>query len=85
MTQDMQTALMTTVNAPYQSWLDGSALAAALVAGDVTLGQVNSFFLETPAEDQKAFAKHHDIPENVLIAAGAAFAKWSGQKIALLA
>lgn len=42
MNQDMTTALLTIVNAPYQTYLDGRALAAALNAGDITKGQVNS-------------------------------------------
>lgn len=85
MTHEMQSTLLTTVNAPYQTYLDGSALAAALSAGDVKLGQVNSFFTETSAEDQKAFAKLHGIPESVLVETAEAFADWSGQDLALLA
>ena len=85
MTQEMQSTLLATVNAPYQTYLDGSALAAALSAGDVELGQVNSFFMETTVKDQKAFAKLHGVPGSVLVAAAESFADWSGHKPALLA
>jgi len=85
MTQEMQTALLTTVNAPYQTYLDGSALAAALNAGDITNGQVSSFFTETTVADQKAFAKLHGLPDETLTATATAFAAWSGQKPPLLA
>ena len=85
MTQEMQSTLLTTVNAPYQTSMDGSALAAALCAGDVKLGQVNSFFMETSSEDQKAFAKLCGMPESVLVETAESFASWSGQELALLA
>lgn len=39
--------------------------------------------IETGA--QKAFAKVHGVSEDSLIKTASAFAKWSGQKIALLA
>ena len=85
MTQEMQSTLLTTVNAPYQTYLDGGALAAALSAGDVKLGQVNSFFMETSSEVQQAFAKLHGVPESTLIEAAESFADWSGQELTLLA
>ena len=85
MTHEMQSTLLTTVNAPYQTCLDGSALAAALSAGDIKLGQVNSFFMETSSEDQQAFAKLYGMPESVLVEAAESFANWSGQELALLA
>ena len=84
MTHEMQTALLTTVNAPYQTYLDGGALAAALNAGDISKGQVNSFFTETAVADQKAFAKLHGVPEETLAYTATAFAAWSGQKTPLL-
>ncbi|MDE0695569.1 MAG: hypothetical protein OXH76_07005 [Boseongicola sp.] len=77
--------LLTTVNAPYRTRMDGRQLAAALSAGNVSLGQVNSFFMETSVKDQKAFAKLHEVPESVLVAAAGSFADWSGYKPALLA
>ena len=76
--------LLTTVNAPYRTRMDGSQLAAALSAGDVSLGQVNSFFMETSVKDQKAFAKLHGVPGRVLVASAKSFASWSGYKPALL-
>ena len=80
----MQSMLLTTVNAPYRTRMDGSQLAAALSAGDVSLGQVNSFFMETSVKDQKAFAKLHGVPGRVLVASAKSFASWSGYKPALL-
>ncbi len=85
MTQEMQSVLLTTVNAPYQTCLNGSAHAAALSAGDVKSGQVNSFFMETPAEARQAFAKLHGVPESILVATAESFANRSSQRLAFLA
>lgn len=85
MNQESQTALLTTVNAPYQTYLDGSALAAALNAGDITKGQVNSFFMETKVADQLAFAKQYGVREETLLETAKAFTIWSGQNPAILA
>ena len=84
MTHEMQIALLTTVNAPYQTYLDGGALAAALKACDFSKGQVNSFFTETTVADQKAFAKLHGVLDETLTSTATAFAAWSGQKTPLL-
>ena len=84
MRHEMQTALLTTVNAPYQTYLDGGALAAALNACDFSKGQVNSFFTETTVADQKAFAKLHGVLDETLTSTATAFAAWSGQKTPLL-
>lgn len=83
--KELQSLLLTTVNAPYRTRMDGRQLAAALTAGDVSLGQVNSFFMETAVKDQKAFAKLYGVPECVMVATAEALANWSGQKPALLA
>lgn len=80
----MRPILLATVNAPYQTYLDGPALAAALNAGDIAKGQVNSFFMETSLEQQKAFAKFHGVLDETLTATAMAFAAWSGQKLAIL-
>lgn len=85
MTQDMQTALLTTVNAPYQMQLDADGLAAALKSGDVALGQVSSFFTETAVETQKAFADQHGISADALADVAGSFQDWSGQSVALIA
>lgn len=85
MNLEMQTALLTTVNAPYHTHLDGSALAAALNAGEITIGQVNSFFMEVTVPDQLAFAKLHGVQEATLIETAKAFAIWSRQNPAILA
>lgn len=85
MTHDMQTALLTTVNAPYQNQLDASGLAAALKSANVALGQVSSFFTETGVETQKAFAVEHGISADALTHVAGAFQGWSGQSVALIA
>lgn len=85
MNQELQTALRTTVNVPYQTHLDSSALAAALNAGEISIGQVNSFFMEVTVPDQLAFAKLHGVREAILIESAKAFATWSGQNPAILA
>jgi len=76
--KELQTALLTTVNAPYQTHLDSSALAAALNAGEISTGEVNSFFMEVTVPDQLAFAKLHGVREAILIETGTVFANWSG-------
>lgn len=84
MTEEMQSTLMMTVNAPYWTYMDGNALAAAMGAGDVRSGQMNSFFMETSCEAQQAFAILHGIPESALVEAAEAFVSWSRQDPALL-
>jgi len=83
MTQTIQTALLTTVNAPYQATLDGTELASALQAGQITLGQVASFFTETPVEAQKTFAASFGISSDALIQTAKALGSWSGQPVVL--
>lgn len=85
MTQDMQTALLTTVNAPYQNQLDAGALAVALKSEDVALGQVSSFFTETDVATQKAFAHEHGISDDALTHVAGVFKDWSGQSVPLVA
>lgn len=85
MTHDLQTALLTTVNAPYQNQLDAGALAAALKSGDLVLGQVSSFFTEADVEMQKAFAAQHNIAADALTDLAGAFQDWSGQSVPLVA
>jgi len=85
MTADMQTVLLTTVNAPYQNHLDAGELAAALIGGNIALGQVSSFFTEIEIDLQKAFAQEQGIPSEVLVQVADAFKNWSGQDVALVA
>ena len=66
MTHAMQTALLTTVNAPYQIYLDAAGLAEALVTGEIATGLVGSFFTETSVEIQKSFAQKHGIDLGIL-------------------
>lgn len=84
MNKELQTALLTTVNALYQTHLDSSALAAAPNAGEISIGQVNSFFMEVTVPDQLAFAKLHGVREATLIETAKVFANWSGQNPAIL-
>lgn len=85
MTEAMHNALLATVNAPYRSYMDADALAAALRNGEIEKGQIGAFFTETGVGAQKAFGAAHDIDEDVLKQAAAAFAQWSGQPVALSA
>lgn len=85
MTHDMQTALLTTVNAPYQNQLDAGELAAALKNEHVVLGQVSSFFTETDVETQKAFAIEHGMSVDALAHVAGVFRDWSGQSAPLVA
>ena len=85
MTHDMQTALLTTVNAPFQTYLDADALACAISSSDIAKGQVGSFYTETAIEAQKAFAMAHGISAATLLQTATNFSNWSGQAVALAA
>ncbi len=77
--------VLTTVNAPYAASVDATALANALQAGNVSLGQVASFLTEVPAAEQIAFATTHGVTRSELAAVASAFADWSGQSVPLAA
>ncbi|MEO4040838.1 hypothetical protein AAFN47_04425 [Hoeflea sp. CAU 1731] len=83
MTLDMQTALLTTVNASYQDQLDAGGLAVALKSENAALGQVSSFFMKIDGETQKAFALEHGISNDALAHVASVFQDWSGQSVAL--
>ncbi len=83
MTKAMQTAILTTVNAPYQTMLDSDQLALAIAKADIKLAQVGSFLTETSPADQKAFAGAFGISDEQLNCTATAFANWSGQSVAL--
>ncbi len=85
MNQDLQTALLTTVNAPYQTYLDAGEMATALNTGDIANAQMSSFFTETSVADQLTFAERNGVSEETLIATATAFAIWSGQVLPVLA
>jgi len=85
MTKTMQTAILTTVNAPYQTMLDADALALAISQHDIKLAQVGSFLTETPVDAQIAFAEAHGVSKAELEETAALFANWSGQPVALAA
>jgi len=85
MTLSMQISLLTTVNAPYQDYLDANGLACALMSGKIDSGQVASFFTEMSVEDQQSFAEAFDISASVLTNTAVAFSNWSGQAVALAA
>ena len=79
----MQTAILTTVNAPYQDYLGADELAAAISNASFTLGQVGSFFTETPADAQLAFGQEYGITADKLHQLAHSFADWSGQSVTL--
>lgn len=81
----MQTAILTTVNAPYQTSLDAAELALAISNQEIKLAQVGSFLTETPVDDQIAFAETFGISKVALSATASEFANWSGQTVALAA
>ncbi|WP_299752936.1 hypothetical protein [uncultured Tateyamaria sp.] len=85
MTNAMQTVILTTVNAPYQTILDAGQLALAISKQDIKLAQVGSFLTETSVEAQIAFAEAHGISKATLEATATQFADWSGQPVALAA
>ncbi|EEE35268.1 conserved hypothetical protein [Rhodobacteraceae bacterium KLH11] len=85
MTKAMQTAILTTVNAPYQTILDAGELALAISKHDIKLAQVGSFFTETPVDAQIVFAEAHGISKAELKATAIEFANWSGQPVVLAA
>lgn len=85
MTHTMQTAILTTVNASFQTYLDAEALAYAITAGEIRTGQVGSFFTETAVEAQKSFAEAYGITVAALTQTASDFANWSGQPVALAA
>jgi len=84
MTYEMQTALLTTVNAPYQNCLDASAVSADIKQGEIAIGQVGSFYTETSVDVQMAFAHEFDISTEVLTHVAGTFTDWSGQAVSLL-
>ena len=62
--------------------MDACALATALSSGEITIGQVNSFFTEVPVAEQKAFAEEYGIDTAVLAKTASSLASWSGQQVA---
>jgi len=81
-------SVLTTVNGPYSEQLDGATLAQCLK--DISMaqshpGHVSSFFGEVSPEEQKAFAAHFGVTEDVLIATAKAFASYSGESYPLAA
>ena len=82
---DEHATLLTTINAPYKSYVDAPTLAGYLKDGEITVGQVNSFLTEVPVEKQLSFAKQFAIPKKTLMATAQAFHDWSGQVVALVA
>lgn len=76
-----QIALLTKVNAPYQSYMDACSLSLAIKNGDIKLGQINSFFTEISVSSQREFADYFDISQSRLSEVAKDFSDWSGQKI----
>ena len=84
MTKGQISALITTVNVPFRTYMDEEGLATALAVGKVESGQVDSFFTEIKVEAQQKFAKHYNVSEHALIASAKKLAEWSGQQTDLL-
>jgi hypothetical protein len=81
-------SVLTTVNAPYSTQLDGAELAHCLT--DVELaknhsGQVSSFLGEVPVAHQTSFAEEFGIGLDALKAFASKFAMWSGETYKLAA
>jgi hypothetical protein len=79
---DVDVLVLSTVNAPYSTKLNGEALAAAIIdirGAQRSAGPPSSFFYEVPVELQKQFATAHGLSEETLSEAGKSFAAWSGK------
>jgi len=81
-------SVLTTVNAPYSTQLNGAELAHCL--SDVEFaknysGQVSSFLGEVPVADQVGFAAEFGIDLDALKAFASDFATWSGETYTLAA
>lgn len=85
MTNALETAVLTTVNAPYRTYLDAKGLVTSIVDGQVSVAQVGSFFTEIAPETQRAFATQHGVSEAALVRTASAFQSYSGQDVALAA
>ena len=75
-------SVLTTVNAPYSTQLDGESLARCL--SDIPLakqysGQVSSFLGEVPVALQTSFAAEFGIAFDDLKAFASSFSMWSGE------
>ncbi|MDB5614965.1 MAG: hypothetical protein JWQ22_2618 [Devosia sp.] len=81
-------SVLTTVNAPYSSQLDGAELALCLSNNDLAKqysGQVSSFLGDVPIESQIEFADEHHISLGDLKAFASTFSAWSGETYNLAA
>jgi len=81
-------SVLTTVNAPYSTQLNGAELAHCL--SDVELakdysGQISSFLGEVPIAHQASFAEEFGIGLDALKAFASNFATWSGETYKLAA
>lgn len=83
MIKDLETAVLTTVNAPYRTYLDAEGLAASIANGQISVAQVGSFFTEIAPEVQRAFAIRYGVSEAALVRTASSFRKYSGQDVAL--
>lgn len=80
--------VLTTVNAPYSSYLDAKGLANCLLneaAAKAMPGHMSSFFGEVKPALQQAFAEAQGISTNQLISAAKAFSDYSGELYPLAA
>ena len=85
MIKAIETAVLTTVNAPYRTYLDAKGRAASIADRQVDVAQVGSFLAEVAPAAQRAFATQHGVSEAALIEAASAFQSYSGQDVALAA
>lgn len=85
MSQNIDSLVMTTVNAPYGNMLDRQTLVFCLKnPTDVRFfsGPMSSFFTDVSAELKREFADFHGITEIEMNAASDAFSAWSGKEAA---
>jgi hypothetical protein len=81
-TMNQYISVLTTVNAPYSTQLDGAALAhclSDLEYAKTFSGQVSSFLGEVPVAQQVSFAAEFGIGYEALKAFASSFAMWSGE------
>lgn len=80
--------VLTTVNAPYNSYLDADGLAKCLmneVEAKAMPAHMSSFFGEVQPELQQAFAELYGISSSQLVSAAKSFANYSGELYPLAA
>ena len=77
--------VLTKVNAPCRRQLSAEELADALRAGNISLPQVDSFYIEMDVDAQLIFAAELGVPEDVLRRTAESLAELTGGDLPLLA